>query len=105
VERGARGVKQLRAFEHPDELDAYLTAYESRHQSDRERLEAMMRYGSTTACRWRTLGDYFEEPREDDCAHCDNCRARAEGRFDHQPPSRRRIPAPLIDVHGVAPAA
>ncbi|CAM4233927.1 ATP-dependent DNA helicase RecQ [Corallococcus sp. ZKHCc1 1396] len=105
VERGARGVKQLRAFEHPDELDAYLTAYESRHQSDRERLEAMMRYGSTTACRWRTLGDYFEEPREDDCAHCDNCQARAEGRFEHQPPGRRRTPAPLIDVHGVAPAA
>jgi ATP-dependent DNA helicase RecQ len=96
LERGSRGVKQLKGFEHPAELDAYLGAYESRHQGDRERLEAMMRYGSTTTCRWRVLGAYFDEPAEDACERCDNCRARAEGRFD--------APAPRTEV-AVAPAA
>ena len=104
LERGARGVKQLRDFESLEALDAYLGAYEERHSTDRERLEAMMRYGSSTACRWKLLGEYFGEPREDDCSHCDNCRARAEGRFDYAPPSRRRTPAPLIDIAAV-PAA
>ncbi|MBF5045656.1 ATP-dependent DNA helicase RecQ [Aggregicoccus sp. 17bor-14] len=104
LERGARGLKQLRAFERPEELDAYLGAYEARHQTDRERLEAMMRYGSSTACRWKLLGEYFDEPREGDCNHCDNCRARAEGHFDYEPPGKRRTPAPLIDI-AASPAA
>ncbi|WP_233587787.1 RecQ family zinc-binding domain-containing protein [Corallococcus sp. CA049B] len=51
-----------------------------------------MRYGSTTACRWKVLGNYFEEPLEDDCARCDNCLARAEGRFEARPPTRARPP-------------
>jgi ATP-dependent DNA helicase RecQ len=99
LERGARGVKQLRGFETPEELDAYLSAYEQRHSTDRERLETMMRYGSTTACRWRLLADYFDEPRDGDCEHCDNCRARAEGHFDYEPPGKRRTPEPLIALH------
>jgi ATP-dependent DNA helicase RecQ len=104
LERGPRGVKRLRGFERPEELDAYLGAYESRHQGDRARLEAMMRYGSTTACRWRVLADYFEEPREDGCGACDNCRARAEGRFDiAPPPPRRRAPPRPQELQ--APAA
>jgi len=86
VERTSRGLKQLRDFDSPEEFDAYLAAYEERHLDDRERLQVMMRYGQTTQCRWRMLGEYFEEPLEEDCGHCDNCRERAAGHFDIQPP-------------------
>jgi ATP-dependent DNA helicase RecQ len=86
VERTSRGLKQLRDFDSPEEFDAYLEAYEERHLDDRERLQVMMRYGQTTQCRWRMLGEYFEEPLEEDCGHCDNCRERAAGHFDIQPP-------------------
>ncbi|MBN8230374.1 ATP-dependent DNA helicase RecQ [Corallococcus macrosporus] len=108
LEKGARGVKQLRAFDKPEELDAYLSAYEERHDGDRDRLDAMMRYGSTTACRWKVLGTYFDEPLEEDCARCDNCRARAEGRFDARPPARTRPPVLHPQSHpevAAAPAA
>jgi ATP-dependent DNA helicase RecQ len=87
IERTARGLKQLRDFDSPEEFDAWLTAYEERHLDDRERLQVMMRYGQTTQCRWRFLSDYFDEPLEEDCGHCDNCRERAAGHFDIQPPS------------------
>jgi ATP-dependent DNA helicase RecQ len=86
IERTARGLKQLRDFDTPEEFDAWLSAYEERHLDDRERLQVMMRYGQTTQCRWRFLSDYFDEPLEEDCGHCDNCRERAAGHFD--------VPAP-----------
>jgi ATP-dependent DNA helicase RecQ len=86
IERTSRGLKQLRDFDSPEEFDAYLAAYEERHLDDRERLQMMMRYGQTTQCRWRMLAEYFEEPLDSDCGHCDNCRERAAGHFDIQPP-------------------
>ncbi|HEX8705994.1 MAG TPA: ATP-dependent DNA helicase RecQ [Myxococcaceae bacterium] len=85
IERASRGLKQLRDFDSPEEFDAYLAAYEERHLDDRERLQMMMRYGQTTQCRWRMLGEYFEEPLEEDCGHCDNCRERAAGHFEVHP--------------------
>lgn len=74
VARTRGGLRMLRDFADAEALDAYLSAYEERHHSDRERLETMMRYGSNARCRWRFLADYFAEPLEEDCGHCDNCR-------------------------------
>ncbi|MET0404171.1 MAG: ATP-dependent DNA helicase RecQ [Cystobacter sp.] len=82
LERAPRGLKLLRAFESPDELDAYLTAYEKRYQSDRERLQQMMHFGQTTECRWRCIATYFQVEQSEDCGHCDNCEERAAGHFD-----------------------
>jgi ATP-dependent DNA helicase RecQ len=82
LERTPRGLKQLRDFDSPEELDTYLSAYEKRHQGDRERLQRMMRYGQTTECRWRFLARYFGEQEAQECGHCDNCEERAAGHFD-----------------------
>ena len=80
----------MRDFESLEELDTFLSAYEERHRSDRERLQRMMRYGQTTQCRWRFLADYFDEVMDEDCGHCDNCRERAAGHFD--------VPAPAASL-------
>jgi len=74
VARGRR-LRQLRDFETPDEMEAFLGAYEERHTGDRERLETMMRYAETTQCRLTLLRAYFgDEADGARCDHCDNCR-------------------------------
>ncbi|HZI12358.1 MAG TPA: ATP-dependent DNA helicase RecQ [Myxococcus sp.] len=95
LERGTRGLKHLRDFESLEELDTFLSAYEQRHRGDRERLQRMMRYGQTTQCRWRFMGEYFDEPMDRDCGHCDNCRERAAGHFDVPAPPPATPPATL----------
>lgn len=73
VIRRGRHVTLLRRFRHENELGRYLCDYEGRHQSDRDRLEAMMKYGQTTECRVRFLTRYFQHELSNDCGHCDNC--------------------------------
>jgi ATP-dependent DNA helicase RecQ len=77
VARGPRGIKLLREFEHAEELATYLNAYELRHDGDRRRIETMMRYGTTTECRWRFLDTYLEGSLGEGCGHCDNCHPKA----------------------------
>jgi ATP-dependent DNA helicase RecQ len=69
----------LRAVAGPEELDAILSEYEQRHQSDRTRLETMMHYAQSALCRVSFLRDYFGDPVGDDCGRCDNCQAHAHG--------------------------
>ncbi len=73
VVRRGRYVILLRQVRHEQELGRYLRDYEGRHQSDRGRLEAMMKYGQTTDCRVRFLTRYFQQELSQDCGHCDNC--------------------------------
>ena len=76
----ARGrVRMLREFADRAEAERVLAGYEVRHRSDRERLELMMRYAQTGRCRMSHLREYFGEPAEGDCGHCDNCAAHARG--------------------------
>jgi ATP-dependent DNA helicase RecQ len=79
VYRTGRGVRKLKDFETPEQLDAFLDTYEKRHLSDSERLNMMMRYGQTAECRMRFLRQYFGENPQLDCGQCDNCRARQRG--------------------------
>ncbi len=44
-----------------------------RRRADEEKLERMVLYGQTIACRWRTLLQYFHEPDIDDTFQCGNC--------------------------------
>ena len=61
-------------------LAAMADAYDARQRGDREKLEQMMHYGQTTACRWKTLLDYFGEQVEwDRCGTCDTCLQPPEG--------------------------
>jgi ATP-dependent DNA helicase RecQ len=56
------------------DLESFLAKLANRHDADRERLRAMMRYGETTRCRMRYIREYFGEPQGEDCGHCDNCK-------------------------------
>ncbi|MFY4727475.1 RecQ family zinc-binding domain-containing protein [Nitrospira sp. BLG_2] len=42
-----------------DEFGRYLAEYEGRYQSDRDKLQSMMKYGQTMECRVRFLMRYF----------------------------------------------
>jgi ATP-dependent DNA helicase RecQ len=55
------------------ELAALTEEFTARSEQDRERLEQMMRYGQSAACRWRLLREYFGEAVSANCGHCDNC--------------------------------
>jgi ATP-dependent DNA helicase RecQ len=79
AERKRGRVRLLRRCEDAVERSALLDEYETRRTHDRERLETMMHYAQSASCRSRLLYDYFDEPMERDCAHCDNCEAHAAG--------------------------
>jgi ATP-dependent DNA helicase RecQ len=79
VQRTGRGVRKLKEFDTPEQLDDFLHVYEQRHLSDAERLTMMMRYAQTGDCRMRFLRQYFAEAAELDCGRCDNCTVRQRG--------------------------
>ncbi|HYE24142.1 MAG TPA: RecQ family ATP-dependent DNA helicase [Clostridia bacterium] len=109
VERRNRKVRKVQEFQTPEALDAFLGEYEQRGMSDRERLDTMMRYAQTTECRVRFIRTYFGEEPGEACEHCDNCRARAEGRLtDTRHPAAGTVvvsePAPpAVPVEQIAP--
>lgn len=72
IERKRR-YKKLRDFETNEDFNAFLTSYEERYASDRERLDQMMHYGQTMACRVAFLREYFGEESGAPCGLCDNC--------------------------------
>lgn len=74
IERKRR-YRRVRQFAANDELEEFLSEYESRHSSDRERLNQMMKYGQTVKCRVEFLRSYFGEESEDTCGKCDNCKS------------------------------
>lgn len=56
------------------ELEEISRASEEKAEKDKEKLEKMMQYGQSAACRWRLLHDYFGEEMEgEQCGTCDNC--------------------------------
>ena len=71
--RGAR-FGLLRRGVGEAELAELARRSEEKTAKDREKLERMMQYGQSAACRWRLLHDYFgEEMGGESCGHCDNC--------------------------------
>jgi ATP-dependent DNA helicase RecQ len=93
VERRRTGLRKLRDFSSPEELERFLSDYEHRHTDDRERLQAIMRYAETAACRMRYMREYFADDPGDDCRHCDNCRRRAEGKLRESEPAAAQVEA------------
>ncbi len=91
--KGKRLVTQARPRSQR-ELERLLEEAEARHQSDRERLHQMMRYGQMTGCRTRFILAYFDEDPGEDCGHCDNCLA-----------ARHRAPALNERTHALEPRA
>ena len=63
-------------------LEELARVAEEKSARDREKLERMMQYGQSAACRWRLLHDYFGEPMENErCGTCDNCVHPLEEQF------------------------
>lgn len=65
---------KIQDFETPEILDSFLSEYETRHASDRDRLNEMMHYGQTLQCRVQFLKNYFQEEDSVSCGNCDNCK-------------------------------
>jgi ATP-dependent DNA helicase RecQ len=82
VQRRPRGLRKIREFATTEEFEKFLSAYEERGLSDRDRLQSVMRYAETTMCRMQYMREYFGEEAGEDCGHCDNCKARAEGHME-----------------------
>jgi ATP-dependent DNA helicase RecQ len=91
--RGGR-VRRVRDFASRDEFEKFLTTYEARRRGDRQRLGTIIGYAQATECRVRFIAKYFDEPDDGDCGKCDNCRARAQGRFERTAPPRHPPPPP-----------
>jgi ATP-dependent DNA helicase RecQ len=79
--RGSR-FRLMRSEVRPEELATLAQRSEEKAQKDREKLERMMQYGQSAACRWRILHDYFGEVMEGgQCGVCDNCVSPPEQLF------------------------
>jgi ATP-dependent DNA helicase RecQ len=74
--RSPKRIRLLRTFADSGELDRFATSYEARFDTDKEKLDAIMRYAQSTECRVKRLAEYFGEEYGQDCQHCDNCRDR-----------------------------
>lgn len=60
----------------PHELAQMALRYDERRRDDRARLDAVVRYATSTLCRTRILRAYFGEDAPAECGHCDNCLRR-----------------------------
>jgi ATP-dependent DNA helicase RecQ len=79
--RGSR-FRLLRRDVGRSELEELARLSEEKAAKDREKLERMMQYGQSAACRWRLLHDYFgEEMQGEQCGTCDNCLHPLEKQF------------------------
>jgi ATP-dependent DNA helicase RecQ len=68
------GIRLLAAGISGGTLDAMAAAYQARQATDRDKLEAVMRFGQSARCRWVQLLEYFGEAAGwERCNHCDNC--------------------------------
>jgi ATP-dependent DNA helicase RecQ len=71
--RGSR-FRLLRVGLGSRELEELARLSEEKATKDREKLERVMLYGQSAACRWRLLHDYFgERMQNEQCGTCDNC--------------------------------
>jgi ATP-dependent DNA helicase RecQ len=68
-----RRLRLARPFASDEEVQEYLSTSERRHEADRERLRAMMRYAESVRCRMQYMREYFGDEPGSLCEHCDTC--------------------------------
>jgi ATP-dependent DNA helicase RecQ len=61
-----------------DMLELASKWFDLKRIEDKRRLDALVAYAETKACRVRHMLDYFGEPGPERCGRCDNCRAVGE---------------------------
>lgn len=72
-----KGIHLLHFFEDSETFEKFLAHYDERTQADKERIEAIMKYGQTTECRSQFFREYFGEPKGIPCEKCDNCAGKS----------------------------
>jgi ATP-dependent DNA helicase RecQ len=66
-----------------ERLEGLTADYADRGETDRKKLEQMMLYAQSGACRWQAFDAYFESGEKvEQCGHCDNCVHPPEKRLD-----------------------
>jgi ATP-dependent DNA helicase RecQ len=60
-----------------DELKIDFATHERRKSAEYEKLDRVVAYAQSRACRQAEILRYFGEARPADCGHCDNCQQRA----------------------------
>jgi ATP-dependent DNA helicase RecQ len=69
---------------------------EERGERDRAKLERMMLYGQSAACRWSLLHEYFGEPASSaSCGNCDNCLHPVEVQLGLAQPAVAEVAPPV----------
>jgi ATP-dependent DNA helicase RecQ len=93
--RGAR-FKLAKADISREELEAAARTFNEQGEHDREKLERMMLYGQSAACRWRLLHEYFEATfAEERCGNCDNCLRPPDEQIKH---AERNVAPEMLPV-------
>jgi len=69
-----KGIRFTRTFQSVEEFETFLSHYDEKFETDKQRIETIMKYGQTVGCRARFLREYFGEPAGKACRKCDNCR-------------------------------
>jgi ATP-dependent DNA helicase RecQ len=54
-------------------IESLARSYAARAREDQLKLDRIMEYASSGACRWRTIAGYFGHDGFPSCGHCDNC--------------------------------
>jgi ATP-dependent DNA helicase RecQ len=93
--RGAR-FKLAKADISRAELEVAARTFDEQGEHDREKLERMMLYGQSAACRWKLLHEYFEATFADErCGNCDNCLCPPDEQIKH---SERNVAPEMLPV-------
>lgn len=86
-QRGAM-LRLVRSGVSAGQLTAVADDYRTRQSADRAKLDRMMAYGQSAACRWALVLEYFGEAAEwERCGICDNCKHPLEEQI--APPGER----------------
>jgi ATP-dependent DNA helicase RecQ len=95
--------KLLKTNLRHNEIEELSRQFEKKGEKDREKLERMMLYGQSAACRWKLLHEYFGGSfREGRCGTCDNCQHPLEeqlGINSPQPTARAGKPQASENTH------
>ena len=73
ISKGSGYVRTDALIVDDEQIEALMSAYAERMESDRTRLDDMMRYAETVQCRRQVFREYFDEPAGEPCGTCDNC--------------------------------
>jgi ATP-dependent DNA helicase RecQ len=74
-----RAIRMIRRDLPFDALEIDFEAHERRKAMEVEKLDRVIAFAQSTACRQGRILRYFGEEKPADCGHCDNCRLRGRG--------------------------